>query len=451
MSWLIHEWRLLTRSRLSQVAVLLMLGLATMAVWSGLHEVDRQQQTIARLAALQEQESQVLAAQYGNSGGAGRPAYYTFHHTWDAPSEAAFLALGLRDTAPYVLRVRALGLQAQLYEGEVFNPELALPGRFDFAFVLIYLAPLFVIALLHDLVSSERQSDRLKLLVSLPEGSRVWRRRLLLRYGLLFACLAVPAVIGAMVAGTTLADMGMVLAVVASYLAFWAGLALLVAARGWRSGANATALMGAWVLLTLVLPALANAVLVRAIPVHQGVDLMLAQRQAVHGAWEVPREATMQRFFSSHPQWKNTPPLPAGFHWKWYFAFHQVGDESVADQVQDYRTGLLARQAWTDRIGWLLPSAGAQAALHRIASTDLPAQLAYQNRIAAFHGQIREFYYSYLFTDRPFGATDFQAHPVFQPQLHVVNSMTGHTLILLVLCWLTAGWGLWRIGGSRLR
>lgn len=449
MSWLIHEWRLLTRSRLSQVAVLLILGLTTVAVWAGLHEVDRQQQTIARLAALQEQELQALADQYGNSGGAGRPAYYTFHNTWDAPSEAAFLALGMRDTAPYVLRVRALGLQAQLYEGEVFNPELALPGRFDFTFVLIYLAPLFVIALLHDLVSNERQSDRLKLLVSLPEGGRVWRRRLLLRYGLMFACLAVPAMIGAIVAGTTFADMGMVLAVVASYLAFWAGLALLVAARGWRSGANATALMGVWVLLTLVLPALANAALVRAIPVHQGVDLMLAQRQAVHGAWEVPREETMQRFYTSHPRWKNTPPLPPGFHWKWYFAFHQVGDESVSDHVQAYRTGLLARQSWTDRIGWVLPSAGAQAALHRIASTDLPAQLAYQDRIAAFHGQIREFYYSYLFNERPFGSADYEAQPVFQPHAQAANPITVNALVLLVLCWLIAGVGLWRVGASR--
>lgn len=53
---------------------------------------------------------------------------------------------------------------------------------------------------------------------------------------------------------------------------------------GWRSVTNATALMGSWVLFTLVLPTLANVALVRAIPVHQGVDLMLAQRQFVHGA-----------------------------------------------------------------------------------------------------------------------------------------------------------------------
>jgi len=362
------------------------------AVWSGLHEIARQQQTIARLAPLHEQDVAAVAAQYPDGSDAGSPAYYTFYNTWDTPSDSAFLALGLRDVAPYVLRVRALGLQAQLYEGETFNPELALPGRFDFAFVLIYLAPLFVIALLHDLVSGERQSGRLRLLLSLPDGARVWRRRALLRYALLFACLAVPVLVGGMVAGTSFGSLGMVLVVVLSYLAFWVGLSLLVCLRGWRSVANATALMGAWTVLTLVLPTLANVALTRAIPVHQGVDLMLAQRQAVHGAWEIPREETMERFFASHPEWKDTAPLPAGFHWKWYFAFHQVGDESVAEQARAYREGLLARQGWTNRLGWLLPGVGAQVILHRVADTDLQAQLAYQDDIARFHREIRAFY-----------------------------------------------------------
>lgn len=448
MNWLIHEWRLLLRSRLSMVALLLLLSLTGVAVWSGLYEIERQQQTIARLAPLHEQD---VAAQYAKGGGAGSQAYYTFYNTWDAPADAAFLALGLRDAAPYVLRVRALGLQAQLYEGEVFNPELALPGRFDFAFVLIYLAPLFVIALLHDLVSVERQSGRLRLLLSLPDGAHVWRRRIVLRYGLLFACLAMPVLVGAAVAGTTLDKLSMVLVVAASYLAFWVGLALLIAARGWYSVTNATALMGTWVLLTLVLPTLANVALVHTIPVHQGVDLMLAQRQAVHSAWEIPREETMQRFFVNHPEWKDTAPLSARFHWKWYFAFHQVGDESVAAQAQAYRGGLLSRQAWTDRIGWLLPGVGAQAVLHQIANTDLPAQLAYQDRIADFHRQIREFYYPYLFNDRLFGAEDFQARPVFLPQPHDAMAPNANALILLVLCWLIAGLGLLGIGRFRLR
>ncbi|MDH6590156.1 ABC-2 type transport system permease protein [Variovorax sp. TBS-050B] len=416
MSWLAHELRLLRRARLAVAALALLALLSALAVLSGMREVESQRRTIERLAGLQQQDLAAQARKYADGGDAGSAAYYTFHATWDDPSPTAFLALGLRDAAPYVLRVRALALQAQLHEGETFNPELALAGRFDFAFVLVYLAPLFLIALLHDLVSGERRAGRLGTLLAMPgAGRRLWLRRAGLRMALVFGCLALPVLAAALASGTPAAAVATVLLVTAAYLAVWSGLALIVATRHGSSAANATALMGCWVVLTLILPTLANAVLARAVPVHQGVALMLAQRQAVHGAWDLPREATMEAFFRSHPQWRGTAPLPAGFHWKWYYAFQQLGDESVAAQVAAYRESLLSRQRWTARIGWLLPGVAVQAALHRQARTDLEAQLAYQDRITEFHTRLRSFYYPYLFDDRRFGAQDFAAQPRFSP------------------------------------
>jgi ABC-2 type transport system permease protein len=426
MSWLAHEWRLLIRSRLALAGLLLLLALSALATVSGLREVSRQQESIARLAELQKQELAAQRSTLASKGDAGSVAYYTFLGTWDAPAPAAFLALGLRDTAPYVLRVRALALQAQLHEGEAFNPELALAGRFDFAFVLVYLMPLFLIALLYDLISGERQAGRLVTLNALPGGgSKLWLRRAGLRAVAVFACLAVPMVGGAWASGMPFAATAVVLAAVLAYVAFWAGLALVVVARGGGSAINATALMGCWALLTLVLPAMANAVLAQAVPVRQGVELMLAQRQAVHAGWDLPREETLRQFFRTHPQWQNTAPLPAGFHWKWYYAFQQLGDESVAPQVEAYRHGLLTRQRWSERLGSLLPGVGAQVVLHRVAATDLPAQLAYQDQIAAFHARLRAFYYPYLFAERRFERQDFDKLPSFEPAVANADRQMG--------------------------
>lgn len=178
MSWLHHEWRLLARSRLALAALVLLLGLSTVAVISGLQKVVHERHDIDRLKGLAQTELQVQQQKYARGADAGSVAYYTFMGTWDAPASAAFLALGLRDTSPYVMRVRALALQAQLHEGESFNPEVALAGRFDFAFVLVYLAPLFIIALLYDLVSSERAARRLATLQAMPRAGRaLWLRR----------------------------------------------------------------------------------------------------------------------------------------------------------------------------------------------------------------------------------------------------------------------------------
>jgi ABC-2 type transport system permease protein len=416
MSALRHEWRLLSRSRWAVAALLLLLALSTVAVVSGLREVQRQHDTIARVAELQGQELATQAPKLTRHGDAGTVGYYAFLGTSDAPTPAAFLALGLRDATPYVLRVRALALQSQLHEGETYNPELALAGRFDPAFVAVYLLPLFLIALLYDLVSNERQAGRLATLMALPGAGRpLWLRRAGLRAGLAAVCVLLPVMAGGVVSGMPAAALAAVVLAVLAYTACWTGLALLVGLRGGSSVANATALMGCWAVLTLVLPTLGNAALSRAVPVQQGVDLMLAQRQAVHGAWDASREDTMARFFRGHPQWQQTAPLPTGFHWKWYYAFQQLGDESVAAQVAAYRQALLARQQATEALGLALPGVGLQAALHRLAGTDLLAQLAYQDAIAGFHTRLRQHLYPYLFEERRFEADDFARLPRFEP------------------------------------
>jgi ABC-2 type transport system permease protein len=173
-------------------------------------------------------------------------------------------------------------------------------------------------------------------------------------------------------------------------------------------------LIGVWIAITLLLPTLANTVINRAVPAGRGVDLMLAQRQWVHAGWDQPKEATFERFFRTHPEWRGTPPVVGRFHWKWYYAMHQAGDDAVADQVAKYRDSLLARQAWTDRVGWLLPGVATQSLLHRLADTDLHAQLAYQDRISAFHKRLRLYFYPYLFQERRFTRADFDSMPVYE-------------------------------------
>ena len=188
-----YEARLLLRSKLAVIALALLTGLTIGSVVAGLAEVSHQRDAIAAIAPAQAEDVGAIAAWVDTTKDPGSAGYYTFHATWDAPSPLAFAALGMRDVAPYILRVRALGLEAQIYDGDVFNPELALPGRFDFAFVLVFLAPLFVIALFHDLVSGEREAGRARMLSALPgTHRRLWLRRGALRFVLIFAALAVP-------------------------------------------------------------------------------------------------------------------------------------------------------------------------------------------------------------------------------------------------------------------
>jgi len=418
MTLLGHEFRLLARQRLTMVALALLACLTIAALAAGIAEVARQRAAIAAIPAAQAEDIGAVAAWIDEKKDAGSAAYYSYHPTWDAPAPLAFAALGMRDVSPYILRVRALGLEAQIWDGDTFNPELALPGRFDFAFVLVFLTPLFVIAMFHDLRSGEREAGRERMLDALPGGRALWRRRTGLRFALLFTVLAMPFTAAAAIEGVSPGTILIVLIVISAYLLFWIGLAALIGRLRWSSVANAATLAAAWLVLVLVLPTLANVVINAAMPVNQGAEIAMAQREAVNRAWDIPREDTMRRFYARHPEWADSAPLGPAFHYKWYLAFHQNGDESVAGRVQTYRAALARRDTLGRALGWVLPSVGVQALLTRLAHTDLAAQLAYQDRIRAFHRRLRVFYYDYLFRDRPFGRPDLARAPRYEDVPH---------------------------------
>ncbi|SFV11694.1 DUF3526 domain-containing protein [Pseudoduganella namucuonensis] len=411
---LMFELRLVLQSRLAAGALALLMLLSALSVWSGLQAGAAQRAALERIAATQRAEVAAIAAKYADGGDAGQAAYSTPHLTVNPPSPLAFAALGQRDLQPYSLRVRLLGLQSQLYESESINPELAMAGRFDFAFLLVYLAPLFVIALMHDLISGEREAGRLRLLASLPAATgRLWRRRIGLRYALVWLAALAPLAAGGALAGAEAAGLAGVALVASLYLAFWFGVTAWVAGHARGSAASAAILLAALVGLTMVLPTLADAAIARLVPVSKGVELALAQRQAVHQGWDVPKTATFAQFFRTHPEWRDTPPVTGRFHWKWYYAMQQVGDQAVADEVARYRASLREREDWTGRAGTLLAPVAVQVLLHRLADTDLRGQLAYQERIADFHTRLRKFFYPYIFEERPFSPRDFARMPSF--------------------------------------
>lgn len=412
MNALGRELLFAARSGTTVAAFILLALFASASVALGLREVARQEAAIERMVRLQADDADAVMRHAGDD--AGSAAYYRFHATWDAPAPLAFAALGQRDVSPTMLRIRALALEGQIYESEAGNPELAIPGRFDFAFVLIYVAPLVLIALLHDLWSSEREAGRFTSLQALPRSAwRVWGARAAARLLLLAVALLAPFLVGATLRGATPLETAQFSGLILASLVFWAGVALAVAATGQRSATNAAKLAAIWFTITLIAPTAANLAINAATPIPQGAALVRENREAVHDAWDTDRNATLARFYVTHPEWSASPPVGIAFDWKWYFAFQQLGDEHVAETSRAYRAGVAERERRAGMVSWGLPPIAIQRGLHRLARTDVQAQLAYQDRIRAFHERLRRFYYPFLFSGVPFGPSDFARAPQF--------------------------------------
>ncbi|WP_158768607.1 DUF3526 domain-containing protein [Paraglaciecola sp. L1A13] len=406
-----REWRFMLRQKYLLVLLGCTVLISGFSVYSGLNEIEQQQQTIERLKVADLTDRTEAQQKYDDIGSL---AYYSFHLTYSAPSDLAFAALGERDIYPWKHRIKMLAIEGQIYESDTQNAELTQAGKIDFVFVISALSPLIIILLFHDLFASERSSGRHDLLVTTAKSPwALWGARGAIRFMSVFLCLMLPFYAGAWVSGTSLDAVGLVSFYCFIYLAFWTILSVY-----WGKNANsapkvASGLIGIWVLFAFITPILGDLIINKLVHSPKGGDIVLIQREAVNDAWDIPEEVTMNAFTATHPEWKDNVAMESMFEWKWYYAFQQVGDQAAASISEEYRAASEKKYALAGYASLLSPPLLLQRLLTRLADTDAIAAFNYEQQVRAFHRQLRLFHYPFLFAKGEFDKGNLASMPSF--------------------------------------
>jgi ABC-2 type transport system permease protein len=422
------EFKLLLRSRLAMVAWLAFVSAVAFGLWLGWAANAARHAEIARALELQSEQhatywrKQASLEQGASPPDAGSVAYYNFHVVQDAPGPLAWLSAGNRESLPTVQRIRMLGLQGQIYDGEAHNPEAAAAGVFDFGFAVVFLLPLLCIGLCHDLATQDREQGRDGLLASLA-GRGLWWRRLFARYVLACAAVLLPLAVFVLMLGIVRLELLSLAIAIAVYAALWTAVCAWISLR-WQSRAstaNAMRMLALWVAITLALPALANSAIALLVPASKGGEIALAQRKKVNDAWDLPKEDTFKAFFRWHPEWRETPPVTGRFHWKWYYAFHHVADRAVQPLVDADEAAMHQRDRLGAWVGIALPAVAMQNIIDGLADNGNRRLIAHRRAIAEFHDRMRVYFYPFVFEERPFTAKDFAAIPKPRPAASVAT------------------------------
>ena len=389
--------------------------LSVFATWSGLHETNNQQATIERLLEKDAEDRSDVLSQHNDYGSV---AYYSFHLTYSEPSELSFAAIGQRDVFPWKHRVRMLALEGQIYESDADNPELSFLGRFDFAFLVSVLLPLFVILLLHDVRSSERESGRLDLiLVTANKPQAYWLARALVLCTALALVLLMPFLITAFINAAKFTDILMMSLIVLGHILFWMLVTLKIGAKDKRSSTQiASTLLGIWLIFTVLIPVVSDTVINKLVHGPNGGEIVLNQREAVNDAWDLPFSATWDEFLKTHPQWADKTDMDPFFEWKWYYAFQQVGDQKTAELSKAYRIAIERKDNYAAITSILSPAMLSQRLMSSVARTDIKASMAYEKSVRDYHASLREFYYPLLFNDEAFSHEVLKELPQFTPR-----------------------------------
>ncbi len=395
-----QEWRFMLKQKYILILLACTLLLSGFSVFNGLSEINQQKNTIERLKTADLMDRAIAQDKHDDPGSL---AYYSFHLTYLAPSNIAFSALGERDVLPWKHRIRMLALEGQIYESDSQNAELAQAGKFDFTFMVSALVPLLIILLFHDLFAHERTSGRYDLLIVTAKSQFVfWATRTIVRFVSVFLCLMVPFYIGAWVSHVSIFDITFLTLCCFIYLTFWTLLSLWWGKHSGSAPKVASGLIGMWVLFSFIIPILGDLAINKIVHSPKGGDIVLTQREAVNDAWDLPKETTMNAFIATHPQWKNNVEMQSMFEWKWYYAFQQVGDQTVESMAQQYRMAAQEKYELAGYVSLISPPLLIQRYLTRMANTDAVAAFEYEKDIREFHRQLRHFYYPLLFTKNDF-------------------------------------------------
>jgi ABC-2 type transport system permease protein len=436
MAVLRHECRLL-RTDGAVILAALLLGLAVVyGVWNGARWVASARQTLqlarateAETIARQREEADAIVAGrlpggsfsdpsvpgvVGGTFGGGRFALLP-------PEPLAVLSIGQSDLRPSYVQVSLQPIQTVLSRDEIENPQTLLVGRFDFAFVLVYLFPLVIIALSYQLLSAERENGTLSLLLSQPIAlGTLLTGKVLARLLLLLSVVGGMVAIASLVGGIDLAgaetSARLLLAgvVIIAYGLFWFALAVVINLLRSGSAANALALLAAWLALVIVVPATVNVVAARLYPAPSRMELVQAIRRGSDAA-EAKAAQLLAEYFRDHPDMVpgGANPNMSEFYSR-TIAVQTEAEASAAPIIERFATQMAAQRRLVDRFQYLSPAVLTRTALNDLAGSGDARYQDFVRQIEAYHARWRDFFVARIMRQSKMGSADHDRIPLFQ-------------------------------------
>lgn len=442
------EWLNLFAEKSFVLLAVVLLLLIAYSAWSGATWVE--QRTLQTRTLLDKQEKNLAEAKEKTAKGfTGSTTPGNFQPDPSDPytigmglqhaslpfSSGAVFSIGQADVLPLDAGVTVSTLQRTKADKEGFeNPLSFLPGRFDISFVIVYLLPLFILAVSFNLISGENESGTLRLLLSQPLTLKTLAAGKLAALFVPFvAIVLVSGWIGALIwASSPSSDFVFRAALwallVVSYSAFWFALAVFVNSFGFSSATNAVVCAASWLILVLILPSLLNVAITAAYPVPSRSELVSAVRSV---NLDMRRDGTriIAEHYQDHPELIPKDGKTNAEDFGLAFVIVQREQKERVDAVEArFAEQLRNQQALIGALRFLSPSVVAQEASNDIAGTGLARYQHFREQVKQFDTAWGDYFVPRIFRKEKLSAADFDSIPRFRYEEELLGSVAGRVL-----------------------
>lgn len=443
-----HEIRLLMRERTLPVALLLITGATCLGIQQGIESARAQERQVETLQLADERwrsRAITLVESWERQPGGPPPSATHPSVAGGAAVSAslpaaplATLAIGQTDLYPHAVRVAMWVRRAeQFVVSELQSPVRLLAGRFDVAFVALYLYPLLLLALSFRMLSGDREAGILPLVLTYPVPLHRIVAAKILSCSVLAAALPVLLVLAGAMVPELRANFDRLLAwsgVVFVYGLFWVLLAAAVNLVASSSVVNATMLASVWVLLVVVLPSLLAATVHTVHPVPSRMALLLQLRTANHQAVR-DREALLMTHYRDHPELMPNGPDADRLN-KSFVVEQRAVNHQLAPLIDAFEAALEGQQRLIDRYSMLSPAASAQELLNDLAGTGNARFAAFRRQVGTFQEGWTSRHGEMVFGGKRLSSIDLSHRPAFtfreEPTADVLKRSTRSAAILIV-------------------
>ena len=447
-----NEWRNLVAERAVAPLAVLLTVLIAYGLYNGVEWNQFREATLAETKAEQQKRLRKLERtlteieagtrkptgfQDPRSGGAiggttGVP-YVTM-----PPGALAPLAVGQSDLYPYYFKISLRSKQTTLNNDEIENPVNLLAGRFDLAFVIVYLYPLLILALSYNILSGEKEQGTLALTLANPVSlTKLLAGKMLARAGLLVGLAVGITAVAVWLAGVdngregALARLGLWMLVIVTYGLFWFTLAVAVNAWGKSSATNALVLAGAWLGWAILVPSLLHLASSSLYPVPSRVEMIQAMRSAGKEAQKKGSQ-TLARFYEDHPELAPAGEAKAPDFASLTYASQIEIDRMVAPILKNFDAQVARQQAVVDRFSYLSPAVLAQQALNDLAGTGLGAYQHFQAQADRFLKTWQEYFFPKIFAREKISAAGLRQIPQYRYQEEPLGPVMARVMLALL-------------------
>lgn len=365
------------------------------------------------------------------------------------PTGLAALSVGQSDINLNYIPVSMKNIMDATKDNEIENPVNLKAGAFDIAFVVIFLMPIFILAMSYDLLSSEKERGTLAMVLAHPISLRklmasklISRMMIMLGVVLAFGLGAALAVGSGLDQPETWARFGFWLGATVLYSLFWFALAVLVNALGKSSATNGIILAGSWLAFVVVIPTLVSVVATTMYPAPSRLDFMAASREAQTAA-EFARMKALDAYYYDHLELVPDAADKANDFLTLSLANNASIEKAIKPLYDKFQAQLNNQESAVAKFQYLSPAIMMQRAMNEVAGTSAGRYENFLKQVFAFHGQWVDFFTGRFLKQQPLTTAEFDRVPVFayveEPFGVVAARLTPSILgLLIVVAGLTA-------------